>query len=48
MRSLRRGVTAVPRSMTLFHEVAPEMDVFQKVLDKFFEGKPDQKTIELL
>ena len=32
----------------LFHEVAPEMDVFQKVLDKFFEGKPDQKTIELL
>ena len=35
-------------SMTLFHEVAPEMDVFQKVLDKFFEGKPDQKTIELL
>ena len=35
-------------SMTLFHEVAPEIDVFQKVLDKFFEGKPDQKTIELL
>ncbi len=30
------------------HEVAPEIDVFQKVLDKFFEGKPDQKTIELL
>ena len=35
-------------SMTLFYEVAPEIDVFQKVLDKFFEGKPDQKTIELL
>ena len=35
-------------SMTLFHEVAPEIDVFQKVLDKFFEGKPDQRTIELL
>lgn len=35
-------------SMTLFHEVAPETEVFQKVLDKFFEGKPDQKTIELL
>ena len=35
-------------SMTLFHEVAPDIDVFQKVLDKFFEGKPDQKTIELL
>ena len=35
-------------SMTLFHEVAPEIDVFQKVLDKFFDGKPDQRTIELL
>ncbi|WP_029199592.1 DUF1810 domain-containing protein [Oribacterium sp. NK2B42] len=35
-------------SMTLFHEVAPETEVFQKVLDKFFEGKPDQRTIELL
>lgn len=35
-------------SMTLFHEVAPENDVFQNVLDKFFEGKPDQRTIELL
>ena len=35
-------------SMTLFHEVAPEIDVFQKVLNKFFEGKPDQKTIDLL
>ena len=35
-------------SMTLFHEVVPEIDVFQKVLDKFFEGKPDQRTIELL
>lgn len=30
------------------HEVAPETEVFQKVLDKFFEGKPDQRTIELL
>ena len=35
-------------SMTLFHEVAPETDVFQKVLDKYFEGMPDQRTIELL
>ena len=35
-------------SMTLFHEVAPEIDVFQKVLAKFFDGKPDQRTIELL
>ena len=35
-------------SMTLFREVAPEIDVFQNVMDKFFEGKPDQRTIELL
>ena len=35
-------------SMTLFHEVAPEIDVFQEILDKFFGGKPDQRTIELL
>ena len=35
-------------SMTLFHEVAPDMEVFQKVLDKFFDGKPDKKTLELL
>ena len=35
-------------SISLFHEMAPEMDVFQKVLDKFFDGKPDQRTVELL
>ena len=35
-------------SMTLFHEVAPEIEVFQKVLDKFFNGEADQRTIELL
>lgn len=35
-------------SMTLFAEIAPEHEVFQKVLDKFFEGKKDEKTIEIL
>lgn len=35
-------------SMTLFCEVAPEVEVFQKVLDKFFGGELDQRTIELL
>ena len=35
-------------SMTLFAEAAPEIDVFQRVLDKFFDGKKDQRTIELI
>lgn len=35
-------------SMTLFSTVAPEITVFQKVLDKFFDGQSDSKTIELL
>jgi uncharacterized protein (DUF1810 family) len=34
--------------MTLFREVAPDIDVFQKVLDKYFGGEPDQRTIQLL
>ena len=33
-------------SMTLFAEAAPEIDVFKKVLDKFFDGEKDQRTIE--
>lgn len=35
-------------SMTLFAEAVPEMDVFQRVLDKFFGGEKDQKTLDLL
>ena len=35
-------------SMTLFSQACPEENVFQKVLDKFFNGVADQKTIELL
>lgn len=35
-------------SMTLFAEASPETEVFQKVLDKFFGGKKDQKTLDLL
>lgn len=35
-------------SMTLFALVKPECEVFQKVLDKFFQGEMDQKTIEIL
>ena len=35
-------------SMNLFALAKPECEVFQKVLDKFFHGKRDQKTIEIL
>lgn len=35
-------------SMTLFALAKPECEVFQKVLDKFFRGEKDQKTIKIL
>ena len=35
-------------SMTLFALAEPDCKVFQKVLDKFFGGKMDERTMELL
>lgn len=35
-------------AMTLFELAKPECEVFQKVLDKFFRGERDQRTVELL
>lgn len=35
-------------SMTLFAIADPKQEVFQKVLDKFFNGKKDVNTIKLL
>ena len=35
-------------SMTLFAEAAPEETVFQKVLDKFYDGKKDERTLTIL
>ena len=35
-------------SMTLFAKTSPEEKVFQKVLDKYYDGMPDEKTIQLL
>jgi uncharacterized protein (DUF1810 family) len=35
-------------SMTLFAAADPENDVFRAVLDRFFEGRPDPLTLELL
>lgn len=34
--------------MTLFAAADPETELFQKVLDKFFDGKPDELTLEKL
>ena len=34
--------------MTLFMEAAPEIDVFGKVLEKFFGGEKDLKTVEMV
>ena len=35
-------------SMTLFSVASPEEDVFQRVLDKFFDGKKDTRTLAIL
>ena len=35
-------------SMTLFSLISEENSVFHKVLQKFFEGKTDSQTLELL
>lgn len=34
--------------MTLFREAAPELPVFQQILDKFYQGIPDRLTLDLL
>ena len=34
--------------MTLFNYVAPEQKVFANVLEKYFEGKPDERTLLIL
>ena len=35
-------------SMTLFAAAAGDHSVFQEVIDKYFYGEPDQKTLEIL
>lgn len=35
-------------SMTLFSKVKNTDTVFQEVIDRYFQGKPDSKTLELL
>lgn len=35
-------------SMTLFAEADPECEVFQKVLDRYYGGRKDVRTLEIL
>lgn len=35
-------------SMTLFARAEPDCKIFQQVLNKFFDGKMDERTVELL
>jgi uncharacterized protein (DUF1810 family) len=35
-------------SATLFASVSPEGSVFHRVLEKYFDGQPDRRTLELL
>ena len=35
------------QDMTLFLLAEPECEVFQKVLDKFYDGEKDQRTVRL-
>lgn len=35
-------------SMTLFSQAEPEEKLFQEVLDRFYGGKTDEKTLQLL
>ena len=35
-------------SMTLFSQAAGEGSLFQQVLEKYYHGKPDAKTLSLL
>jgi len=35
-------------SATLFSRVAPAGSVFHRILDRYFVGEPDRKTLELI
>lgn len=38
----------VKSCMTLFHEADPSVEIFTKVIDKFYDGKFDNRTLEIL
>lgn len=35
-------------SMTLFDAATTDVDVFRRVLEKFFDGEPDRRTLDML
>jgi uncharacterized protein (DUF1810 family) len=35
-------------SATLFGEVSPQRSVFHQLIDKYFDGKPDVRTLDLI
>ncbi|SNS89018.1 DUF1810 domain-containing protein [Rhodococcoides kyotonense] len=35
-------------SITLFATAGPEVEVFGRVLEKYFDGRPDERTLDLL
>lgn len=47
---LMGGIDAVKlrSSMTLFQQADPTDPVWQRVLDRYFDGRPDPRTLELL
>lgn len=34
--------------MTLFNYIDPSIEIFKKIIDKFYDGKKDEKTLNLL
>ena len=38
----------VKSCMTLFSYIDPTINVFQKIIDKFYQGQPDEITLKLL
>lgn len=44
----RTDAFKVRSCMTLFKYAVPEDDLFQKVLDKFYQGTEDSRTVEIL
>lgn len=49
-RDILGGIDALKlrSSMTLFARAAPEEQDFQRVLDRYFDGRPDEATVERL
>ena len=41
-------VMGYPDDLKLFSQAVPSVKIFQQVLDKYFDGKMDQKTLEIL